>query len=215
MNGSIIMDDTFTSSLYNFDENRKAFIIKRNKEKRKTKELLDRLRQTKQRYHTEEVKEVLKDIIPLIKNDKYTDYIKANSLLEKEYEWQLNDKESFICTLFEVDKAHVEIEIKIKEEAERQRKERQKREQEIAEQQKKETQRREEMEALSREEARQEQMEKENDYNTFYFILIGIIIGTVALFYTGHWFLGILGIIGFGLYLIGAGVNLFYKYHPD
>jgi len=74
-------NDNFKSALFNFDENRVIFTKNRQQEKDKAHDLLAKIKQIN--YSIVEVNIIISDVDKLLKNDKYTDYVTANSLLEK------------------------------------------------------------------------------------------------------------------------------------
>jgi hypothetical protein len=96
-------NDKYKSALFNITETRHEFIKKRKAAKKKAQELFVKLMQNKPVNNSEEVKIKIDEIEKLLSNDTYNDYVTAISLLEKEYEWQFNEKEQFNSTLFDID----------------------------------------------------------------------------------------------------------------
>jgi hypothetical protein len=196
-------NDKYMSALYNITETRHEFIKKREAAKKKAQELYGKLMQNKPVNNLEEAKIKINEIEKFLCNDTYNDYVTAISLLENKYKWQFNEKEHFYSTLFDIDTEREKFEIKRNNAIEEARikKERQKEAARIEEER-------------VREILRIRREKKITAYVVFYIGFVLIIIGIKTLFNTGHWFYGILVIVGFLFYAI-LGNNYLYWWNPS
>ena len=156
----------------------------------------------------EEIKRI-DEIEQLLNKDTYDDYVKAIDLIQKELARLEAEKQK---ELKRIEEERQKEEARIREERQKELKrieeEKQKEEARIREERQKKLKRIEK--EIRKEEARIGRVRKITAYVAFYISLVLIFIGIVALFDTGHWFWGILVIIGFLYYAILVNMVLYY-----
>jgi hypothetical protein len=190
-------NDTYKSALYNITETRHNFIKQREETKQKTFALFNTISQSITKDYNGQTTEIIKKAAARIKNGKYDDYLLANCILKMKHDWKTEKGDTFHSTL-----SNFDFEL---EKTERKAQERETKEQENRK-------RLQERENEEREILKRAEEKKDEVYTTYYISLVAIIIGIVVLFFTGHWFFGILGIIFFLIYALARHVSLFYEY---